>query len=234
MSTISRETHVASLVLEQPSRARVFERFGIDYCCGGKKPLEKACADRGVDLASVLAALDGLGVDEGDEVDWMAASVADLCAHIVDQHHSYLRDELPALRLLVEKVARVHGAAHPELEDVRMTFAGLADELEQHMDKEESVVFPACVALAEGADTHFPFGSVANPIRMVVHEHDEVAAGLARLRAATNAYEPPSGACNSYRSMLDRLETLEADTHRHVHEENNILFPRAVALEAAA
>ena len=233
MSTISRDTHVASLVLEQPGRARVFERFGIDYCCGGKKPLAKACADRGVDVEAVLVALDEQRPGEGDELNWATAPVADLCAHIVGEHHAYLRDELPSLRVLVEKVARVHGAAHPELEDVRTTFAGLADELEQHMDKEESIVFPACVALAEGADTHFPFGSVGNPIRMMVHEHDEVAAGLARLRAATNAYEPPSGACNSYRSMLDRLEALEADTHRHVHEENNVLFPRAVALEAA-
>jgi regulator of cell morphogenesis and NO signaling len=233
MSTISRDTHVATLVLERPSRARVFERFGIDYCCGGKKPLEKACAVRGVDVDAVLAALEEQRPGEGDERDWATAPVADLCAHIVGEHHAYLREELPSLRMLAEKVARVHGAAHPELEEVRTTFARLADELELHMSKEEDVLFPACVALEEGADADFPFGSVENPIRMMVHEHDEVAAGLDSLRAATSAYEPPPGACNSYRALFDRLETLEVDTHRHVHEENNILFPRAVALEAA-
>ena len=170
--------------------------------------------------------------DGVEDVDWTAASVAELCAHIVDHHHVYLRDELPRLRRLVDKVARAHGDAHPELIDVEATFNALADELEQHMPKEEQILFPACVALEEGAAGHFPFGSVENPIGMMLHEHDEVAAGLARLRALTNAYEPPSSGCNSYRAMLDRLQTLETDTHQHVHEENNILFPRAVALES--
>lgn len=233
MSTIPADTHVAALVLEQPSRARVFERFGIDYCCGGKTPLETACADRGLDLAVVTAALAEPLVDEADDVDWTSMSVKALCAHIVEQHHGYLREELPPLRQLVDKVARVHGDAHVELLDVQATFHALADELEQHMVKEEQILFPACVALEEGTASGFPFGSVENPIRMMLHEHDEVAAGLAQLRALTRAYEPPAGACNSYRSMLHRLEHLENDTHRHVHEENNILFPRATALEQA-
>lgn len=233
MSPIRTDTHVAALVLEQPSRARVFERFGIDYCCGGKTPLETACAERGLDLVAVLAALDEPRADEDDDVDWAAAPVADLCAHIVGHHHAYLRDELPPLRQLADKVARVHGDNHPELVDVRATFAALADELEQHMVKEERILFPACVALAEGAADSFPFGSVENPIRMMLDEHDEVAAGLTRLRALTNAYSPPGDGCNSYRALFDRLQTLETDTHRHIHEENNILFPRAVALESA-
>jgi regulator of cell morphogenesis and NO signaling len=101
------------------------------------------------------------------------------------------------------------------------------------MVKEEQILFPACVALEAGATGDFPFGSVENPIGTMLHEHDEVASGLTRLRTLTNAYEPPADACNSYRAMLDRLETLEADIHRHVHEENNILFPRALALESA-
>lgn len=233
MSPIRSDTHVAALVLEQPSRARVFERFGIDYCCGGKTPLETACTDRGLDVVAVIAALDEPRADDADDVDWTAAPVADLCAHIVGHHHAYLRDELPPLRQLADKVARVHGDNHPELVDVQTTFAALADELEQHMVKEEQVVFPACIALANGAIGGFPFGSVENPIRMMLHEHDKVGAGLTRLRALTNAYSPPSDGCNSYRALFDRLQTLETDTHRHIHEENNILFPRAVALESA-
>ena len=229
MSTIPGDTHVAALVLEQPSRARVFERFGIDYCCGGKTPLGIACAERGLDLAAVTAALaEPLTdeVDDVDDVDWTSAPVTELCAHIVGQHHGYLRDELPPLRQLVDKVARVHGGVHVELLDVQATFHALADELEQHMVKEEQILFPACVALEEGTAAGFPFGSVANPIRMMLHEHDQVAAGLAELRSLTGTYEPPADACNSYRAMLSRLEHLERDTHRHVHEENNILFPR--------
>ena len=233
MSPIPADTHVAALVLEQPSRARVFERFGIDYCCGGKTGLATACADRGLDLAVVTAALEEPLTDEADDVDWTSVPVTELCAHIVAHHHGYLRDELPPLRRLVDKVARAHGGVHAELLDVQATLHAVADELEQHMVKEEQILFPACVALEEGSAVQFPFGSVENPIRMMLDEHDAVASGLAELRALTGAYEPPADACNSYRAMLDRLETLECDTHRHVHEENNILFPRAVALEAA-
>lgn len=233
MSAIATDTHVATLVLEQPSRARVFERFGIDYCCGGKTPLRTACAERGLDLDTVIAALAGQSIGGADDVDWTSVPVSELCAHIVDHHHAYLREELPLLRRLVDKVARAHGNTHPELADVQTTFEATADELEQHMVKEEQILFPACVALEEGTGGGFPFGSVENPIGMMLHEHDDVAAGLTRLRTLTHAYDPPSDACNSYRAVLDRLETLETDTHRHIHEENNILFPRAVALESA-
>jgi regulator of cell morphogenesis and NO signaling len=234
MSPVAKDAHVADLVLEQPGRARIFERLGIDYCCGGRVTLEAACADRGLDLETVLGALVETPPDDDGEPDWTEASVRDLCAHIVDRHHAYLREELPPLRQLVDKVARAHGGSHPDLIDVRGTFVAAADELEQHMLREEHVLFPACVALEDGTADGFPFGSVENPIRMMVHEHEEVAAALARLRELTRAYEPPVDACNSYRAMLDRLSTLETDTHLHVHKENNILFPRAAALEAAA
>lgn len=233
MSAISSDTQVATLVLEQPGRTRVFEQLGIDYCCGGKKPLAAACAERGLDVTAVISALEGLREDEPGESDWTAATVAELCAHIVDHHHGYLREELPPLRQLVDKVAGRHGGGHPELVEIQETFHTLADELEQHMVKEERILFPACVALEAGTAADFPFGSVENPIRMMLDDHDEVAAGLQQLRALTNAYAPPSGGCNSYRALFDRLHTLETDTHRHIHEENNILFPRAVALESA-
>jgi regulator of cell morphogenesis and NO signaling len=228
MSTATADAHVAALVLEQPGRSRVFERFGIDYCCGGNVPLTAACAERGLDVDEVLAALE-VEPAGSDGLDWTSATTAELVAHIVDRHHAYLREELPRLRLLVDKVARAHGDRHPELTDVRSTFATLADELEHHLAEEEQDVFPACIAHEEGTQP----GALAEPIGHMVHEHEQVAAGLRRLRALTNAYEPPSDACNSYRSMLDGLRTLEEDTHRHVHKENNILFPRATAPEPA-
>lgn len=234
MTSIPTDSLVADLVVAQPSRSRVFERFEIDYCCGGKKPLDQACAERGADVATVIRALEEQDRKPSDETDWTEKSLEELCTHIVERHHGYLREELPPLRLLVDKVARVHGDTLPELADVKATFDAVAAELDQHMLKEEQILFPACVALERGDAEEFPFGSVENPIGMMLHEHDEVAAGLGRLRALTDSYEPPEGACNSYRSMLDRLETLESDTHRHVHEENNILFPRTIALESAA
>ena len=151
MSTIAPEAHVATLVLEEPGRARVFERFGIDYCCGGKTPLETACADRGLDVGEVIAALEELRDGEADDVDWTSVPVAALCEHIVGRHHAYLRDELPLLGQLVDKVARAHGGAHPELVDVQAAFAALAGELEQHLVKEEQILFPRAVALEAAA-----------------------------------------------------------------------------------
>ena len=232
LTTISADTQVATLVLEDPSRARVFERFGIDYCCGGKTPLDTACVDRGLDVDAVIAALAEPRARGAEDVDWTAATVHELVDHIVAQHHGYLREELPPLAALVDKVAQAHGDAHPELTEVRDTFAEVADELDRHMLKEEQIVFPACVALEQGGGGP-AVDPVESPIGVMLHEHDEVAAGLARLRTLTAGYEPPVDACNSYRAMLDRLRTLEHDTHRHVHEENNVLFPRALALEAA-
>jgi regulator of cell morphogenesis and NO signaling len=234
MTAISSDTLVADLVLAQPTRARVFERLGIDYCCGGRTPLAAACTKRGLDVDAVVAELADPGPEGADDVDWGAASVAELCGHIVGRHHAYLREELPALRVLVEKVVRAHGETQAELADVHATFAATAEELELHMLKEEQILFPACVALEQGSDGGFGFGSVENPIRTMLHEHDEVAAGLHRIRTLTSDYAPPPGACMSYRAMLERLALLEEDTHRHVHEENNILFPRALALEARA
>jgi regulator of cell morphogenesis and NO signaling len=226
-------TRVAELVLEEPSRARVFEQLGIDYCCGGRKPLATACADHGLDLDAVLGALDASREPDAEDVDWRERPLEELCGHIVDRHHAYLREELPSLRELVVKVARAHGAAHPELHEVQAVFAAAADELQQHMVKEETILFPVCVALERGVDSPFPAGSVEGPIDVMEHEHDAVAAALARLRKLTDGYEPPTGACTSYRAMLGRLATLEKDTHRHVHEENNILVPRTMELEAS-
>jgi regulator of cell morphogenesis and NO signaling len=231
LTTISPDTHVSALVLEEPGRARVFERFGIDYCCGGETPLEEACAQRDLDVVAVIAALDESRSPEAGDVDWTAVPLSALADHIVEEHHAYLRQELPPLTALVEKVARAHGDVHAELEDVRDTFAAIAAELSEHMVKEEQIVFPACVALEAG---NVGPGSIEAPIQVMVHEHDEVAAGLARLRELTTGYEPPADACNSYRAMLDRLQTLELDTHRHVHKENNVLFPRALALASGA
>ncbi len=232
MAAIDAQRTVGEPVTERPGRARVFERLEIDYCCGGKRPLEDACAAKGLDAVAVAAMLEALEEAGGEEPDWTTASLGELCDHIVETHHAYLRDELPRLSFLVGKVARAHGSRHPELTDVAETYEGLAAELFEHMLKEEHVVFPACRRLEEGEE--ILAAGLAAPIAVMEDEHAAVGAALERLHALTGGYQPPRDACNSYRAMLDGLATLELDLHEHIHEENNILFPRASALAESA
>jgi regulator of cell morphogenesis and NO signaling len=235
MITLDEQATVGQLVRERPARARVFERLGIDYCCGGKTPLDRACRAVGIDLARILRDLaEEDARPEADPVDWSTAPMAALADHIEATHHAFLRRELPRLERLAEKVAAAHGARHPELLEVRAVFSGLKSELEVHMLKEEWVLFPM-VSQLDGATAppRFPCGGVAYPIATMEHEHGDAGAALERLRGLTGGYTPPAGACNSYRALLDGLADLEADLHLHVHKENNILFPKARDAEAA-
>ncbi len=235
MTTASKRT-VGEWVTERPSRSRVFERCGIDYCCGGKRPLDVACSKAGYDLNDVLDALqesDASSAGEKD-VDWSQAKMADLVDHIVSTHHAYLRRELPRLVEMGAKVAAAHGDRHPEVVTCHDVFASLRVELNSHMDKEEQILFPMIKTL-EGAESvpQFHCGGIENPIAAMEDEHDSAARALSKLRALTHEYEPPDEACNTYRAWLDGLRELEADMHRHVHKENNILFPKAIHHQAA-
>jgi len=224
------------LVIERPGRAKVFERWELDYCCGGDRPLGDACKQKGIDLQAVLddlQALDAAGATE-TEIDWTKASLTELADHIEAAHHAYLREALPRLTFLIEKVVNAHGERHPELRDIQVIFAGLRTELEVHTGKEERILFPLC-RLLDDAEMLPPFhcGSLRNPIYVMEIEHDNAGRALERLRILTHGFAPPKGACGTYRAMLDGLAELEADTHLHIHKENNILFPRALAREAA-
>ncbi|MCH7872529.1 MAG: iron-sulfur cluster repair di-iron protein [Planctomycetes bacterium] len=236
MTDIEPSKSVGQLVAERPSRARVFERFGIDFCCGGKIPLSDACTERKLDTERILAALREADSSEADtdEPDWTRATLSALIAHILQKHHAYLRNELPRLAKMVAKVHDVHGERHPELAEVRQTYDGLHAELASHMMKEEQILFPLIEAMESSQSLEAAHcGSVNNPISMMEHEHDSAGAALARLRSLTGDFTPPEDACNTYRVLLDGLAELEADLHRHIHKENNILFPRASELEAA-
>jgi regulator of cell morphogenesis and NO signaling len=235
MSNLSLQETVGRLVAAQPSRSKVFERWGLDYCCGGKKPLAEACAERGLEPETVLRELaaEDARPTAGVGTDWTTAPLSALCDHIIATHHDYLREALPRLTLLTDKVANAHGDKRPELRDVATLFATFRRELENHMRKEEVILFPLIKTL-ETVEMlpAFHCGSVANPIQVMELEHDDAGAALERLRALTNGFTPPPGACNTYRAMLDALAELEADMHQHVHKENNILFPRAAQREA--
>lgn len=237
MNALDTQTTVGALVTERPARARVFESHGIDFCCGGKVKLSEACARKKIDVDQVvreLAEADAAALEEPSAVDWSAASLADLIDHIIQTHHEYLRKEMPRLTEYIAKVVEVHGDRHPDLKKVKSIFSGMRQELEAHMMKEEQILFPCIRMLEESAGVaQLPFGTVENPIRMMILEHENAGDALERLRSLTNGYTPPEDACNTYRATLDGLKALEADLHIHIHKENNILFPRAIELEAA-
>lgn len=236
MTPLESHATVGELVRERPSRARVFESLHIDYCCGGKLSLAQACERRGLSAAAVLDRL--RAADEASEakpdpaMDPATMSLADLAAHIVRTHHAFLRAELPRLDAMTEKVHRVHGGKEPRLADVRRAFVEFAAELPTHMTKEERVLFPWIRALEAGQAVSVPGVGLDAPIAQMEAEHAHAGELLATLRGATDDFRPPDWACNTYRAMLYGLEHLEADMFRHVHLENNILFPRALKWHA--
>lgn len=232
MSTAIEEKTVGELVTERPARSRVFESLGIDYCCGGKRSLREACTKKGVSLDDVAARLEEADDAVGDTVDAGSMALDELADHIVATHHAYLREELPRLGQMTEKVAKVHGDSDERLGRVHEVFAAMRAELESHMMKEEQVLFPAVKKLA-GATSRpqFPFGSLAVPINAMEYEHDEAGHALVQLRTLTDGFTPPDWACNTYRAMLDGLHELEQDLHQHIHKENNMLFPKALEIE---
>ena len=225
--TTSQDT-VGGLVAERPGWARVFEEFGIDYCCGGRRTLQEACERRGVDpdvLIRRLAAAEAGQLTA--EPDWTTAPLASLCDHIVKTHHDYLRRELPRVGRLVAKIAGVHGERHPELFRVLALYEPFARDMDHHMAKEEQVLFPLVKRLAAGEPV--PMNPLA-PIRVMEAEHDQAGEAMAEMRRLTDGFRPPEGACGSYRAALAGLHEMEEDLHRHVHKENSILFPRAEKL----
>lgn len=222
---------LAAIVDANPASVRILERHQLDYCCGGHRTLEQACAERDLDPAAVLAELGAL--QPAAAADWTTMGPAQLVDHIESTHHRYLHEELPRLAALTDKVVGVHGTRHPELHRVKVTFSALRDDLEPHLMKEERVLFPMIRELADATTAPtFHCGSVANPIQMMMFEHDHAGDLLAHLRTVANGYEPPADACASYQALYRGLAELEADTHLHVHKENNVLFPAVLALEA--
>ncbi len=235
MSTYQVNDTVGAIVARRPALSRVFEQAGVDYCCGGKKTLDQACREKGLDAQAMLATLEQHDGDSDDEtyVDAAAMSLTELADHIEHTHHAYLRNEFPRINALAQKVASVHGGNDARLHDIYQTFQALAFELSSHMMKEEQILFPFVRRLeASTSLPAFHCGSIANPIRQMEHEHQDAGVALERLRTLSDNYTPPDWACNTYRAMLDALARFELDMHQHVHKEDNILFPRAIELEA--
>jgi regulator of cell morphogenesis and NO signaling len=231
MKTITSETPVGEIVRAMPASARIFEKLHIDYCCGGKKPLAEVCNAKNLDAATVIAMLSALdAAPDGVRRDPDAMTLSELCDHIQETHHAYLQEELPRLDFLTRKVAAVHGAHEPRLLVLRQVFEDFNSEMTSHTEEENQSVFPAIRKLETGK--HSTTASVRTICKKLEHEHDHAGAALELFNQLTDGYAAPDWACNTFRALYDSLAHLEEDMHEHVHKENNILFPKAIAAAA--
>jgi regulator of cell morphogenesis and NO signaling len=237
--TLTATKTVGEIAAETPSTTREFEKLGIDYCCGGSRTLGEACAAANIPIDEALARLEKslTSAQPGDAQDWQNQLLTDLIAHITSTHHVFVREESPRIEVLAAKVVGVHGKNHPELLQVQAIFNALAEELRVHLMKEEQILFPYVLLMEESTLAGEPappamFGTVMNPVRMMMQEHEGAGEALRSLRSVTSEYTLPADACISYRTLYQALQGFEADLHQHIHLENNILFPRTVAMEA--
>jgi regulator of cell morphogenesis and NO signaling len=235
----SNETKVKDIALANPEARKILEDAGVDYCCGGGKSLHDACMHADVSAEEILKRLrENSELVRPDEKAWTSAPLADLTRHIREKHHRYVREAITRIRTLLEKVKAKHGENHPEIAEVRELFIEVGQEMITHMQKEEQILFPYIDALERsttGNGSLEPpfFQTVRNPIHAMMKEHDSAGELVRQIRKATGDYTPPADACTSYQALYQDLREFEADLHQHVHLENNILFPRAVEMEAA-
>jgi len=235
----STETKVNEIALSHPGARRVLEDAGVDYCCGGGKSLQDACMHAGVAADEILERLRQNSELAGPgDTEWTNASLAKLTGHIRERHHQYVRDSIPRVRALLAKIREKHGPKYREIEEIEKLFGNVAREMTAHMQKEEQILFPYIDGLersARGNGAVEPpfFQTVRNPIHAMMQEHDSAGELVRKIRKASNEYKAPADACSSFQATYHELRQFEEDLHLHVHLENNILFPRAVELEAA-
>lgn len=228
---------IGEMVASDYRKAEVFRKFGLDFCCGGKKTLEKACEKKGLDVVEVKKALkaveDDFTTNTEDYNSWELDFLAD---YIINKHHKYIENSHPMLFEFSQKVARVHGSRHAEVVDIAHYYIEVAEELQLHMQKEEMIFFPyikeLAIAKRNGTPMERPqFGSIQNPINMMEAEHESAGGNMEKIRELSKNFTPPEDACNSYRVLFAKLKEYEADLHHHIHLENNILFKKAIELE---
>lgn len=231
MPTVSPQETLTDIVLNNPEYAAVLERWGLDYCCGGNITLKDAASQSGISLDEILQSM-SLAQRDPDEQDYTQMPLNELADHIENTHHAYLHEELPRLCALAEKVENAHGANHPELLKLLETVRELSADFAPHLMKEEKVIFPLIRQIATATQLpELPFGTFANPVRVLCAEHELTGEFLKQIREITNEYSLPDDACTSYQTLYSNLQFLESDTHKHVHKENNILFPRTLEKE---
>ena len=242
MMTISSTTKVRDVALELPQSTRLFEKFKIDYCCGGDQPLNDACASAGLDVQNLLELIQQIEqapVAGNGTPNLQKATATELVVYILDKHHVFTKNEMARLEPLADKVVGAHGENHSELLALRDLMRQLFGDLRPHMFKEEQVLFPFIITLDKARQENrrapfAPFGTVNNPIRMMLMEHDTVGDLLREMRKLSSDYTVPADACVSFKTFYEALEAFEQDLHQHIHLENNLLFPKALELEEMA
>lgn len=236
--TIYSHTLVGEVVKQNFKTASLFQQNNIDYCCGGRKSISEACAEAGIETESILNKLEKIfELTDPDSLFINGLTPAELTDYIVKRHHSYVRENIPFLQKSLGKICQVHGENHPELFRVNELFVGSAGNLTTHMQKEEIMLFPYIKSLFKAKNNNLAppspvFGTVSNPIAAMIDEHENEGQRFDEISALTNKYSIPEDACTTYEVTLRLLSDFENDLHRHIHLENNILFPKAVELES--
>ncbi|HWQ82621.1 MAG TPA: iron-sulfur cluster repair di-iron protein [Ignavibacteria bacterium] len=232
------KNNTLSEIVRQDFRAsRVFEKHGLDFCCNGKRALEAACAEKGLDTETILTELkEEMKSDNAPDEKFEGMELDELVNHIVTRHHGYIKGILPLLNKFSDKVLNAHGKNHPELARVSELYHQVEAELTSHMFKEENMLFPFIVRMSEikkngGKLTSIPFGSVRNPISQMEAEHDNAGGAFHEMREITDNFRVPGDACNTFKSYYEELNNFEMDLHKHIHLENNILHPKAIETE---
>ena len=227
---------IGDYVSENIKTAHIFKKYGIDFCCGGGITLEKACQDKGLDINQLTDELSDVQQERNNNFNFNRWELSFLIDYVINEHHTYVRESIPIISQYAEKVARVHGQNYPEVVEVYKIFHEVAEELYAHLNKEEMILFPYVKELEsakkENRSPSTPsFGTVHNPIRMMEHEHENAGDAFKEIARLTNNFEPPVGACHTFRALYSKLQEFEEDLHQHVHLENNIIHKKAALLE---
>lgn len=228
---------IGELVANDYRTASVFKKYGIDFCCQGNRTIEEACVAKKIESNLVLKDLSAINQEKsGNSIDYKSWPIDLLADYIEKKHHRYVEEKTQEIKPYLDKICHVHGERHPELFEIQEHFNATAGELAMHMKKEELVLFPFVRKMAktkqEGTKLETPhFGTIENPIQMMMNEHTTEGDRFRKIESLSNNYTPPQDACNTYRVTFALLKEFEADLHLHIHLENNILFPEAIELE---
>lgn len=227
---------IGDIVAADFRTAAIFKKYGIDFCCKGGRTIEEACSSKDLDKDQIYSDIENLPKTDGNSIDFNSWPLDLLADYVEKKHHRYVEEKTPILQQFLDKLCKVHGGRHPELFEIKELFDGSSHDLAAHMKKEELILFPFVknmvkAKISNEAIPHPQFGTVENPVNMMKHEHTVEGERLRKIADLTNGYTPPADACNTYRVTFAMLQDFENDLHKHIHLENNILFPKAINLE---
>ena len=227
---------IGDIVAADFRTAAIFKKYGIDFCCKGGRTIQEACSPKSLDKDQIYSDIENLPKTDGNSIDFNSWPLDLLADYVEKTHHRYVEEKTPVLQQFLDKLCKVHGGAHPELFEIRDLFFASAQDLAAHMKKEELILFPFVknmvkAKISNEAIQQHHFGTVENPVNMMKHEHTVEGERLRKIADLTNEYTPPADACNTYKVTFAMLQDFENDLHKHIHLENNILFPKAIQLE---